>query len=79
MKLGKREEALLHFQYCLKVQGNTTIMRKAYKKLLQLYLTDYQFYQALNIVKIGDICSIRLNGWANVVEAFMGIIKGHYQ
>lgn len=54
-------------------------MRKAYKKLVELYLSDYQFYEALNIVKIGNICSIHVDGWANVVEAFMAIIKGRYQ
>lgn len=54
-------------------------MRKAYKKLVELYLSDYQFYEALNIVKIGDISSIHVDGWANAVESFMAIIKGRYR
>lgn len=54
-------------------------MKKSYKKLIELYLENYQFYEALNVVKLGDICGIRVEGWANVVEAFMLVIKGHYE
>jgi hypothetical protein len=54
-------------------------MSKAYKRLLELYLENFQFYEALNVVKLGDISNIRPDGWANAVEAFMLIIKGHYE
>lgn len=43
-----------------------------------MYLTNYQFYEALNVVKLGNISGIHLKGWGDVVEAFMAIIKGHY-
>ena len=54
-------------------------MKKAYKQLLEGYLRNYQFYEALNVVKLGDICKIRPEGWGNVVEAFMLIIKANYE
>jgi len=67
LKLEKREEGLLHLEYCLRVQGNPHLMKKAYKQLLEGYLKNYQFYEALNVVKLGDICKIRPEGWGNVV------------
>ena len=44
-----------------------------------MYLQNYQFYEALNVVKLGDICDIKIEGWGNVIESFMLIIKGHYE
>jgi hypothetical protein len=29
-------------------------MEKAFKTLLQLYLEDYQFYEAINVLKMGE-------------------------
>lgn len=40
------------------MQTNNKIARKAFKKLLQLYLENYQFYEALNIVKLGEISKV---------------------
>lgn len=54
-------------------------MRKAYKKLIQLYLENYQYYEALNIVRLGDIVGLQLEGWGKVVAAFMLIIKGSFE
>lgn len=54
-------------------------MRKAYKKLIQLYLENYQYYEALNIVRLGDIVGLQLEGWGKVVGAFMLIIKGSFE
>ena len=79
MKLGKRQEGLLHLEYCLRVQGNVNLMTKAFRKLIETYIENYQFYEALNVVKLGDICNIRIDGWGNVIEAFMLIIKGSYE
>ena len=57
---------------------NTKIIKKAYKKLLQIYLQNFQFYEALNIIKLGDICKVDLDWWKRTVESFMLIIKGEY-
>jgi hypothetical protein len=53
IKLNKREEGLLNLEYCLRMQTNSKIAKKAFKKLIQLYLENYQFYEALNIVGLG--------------------------
>jgi hypothetical protein len=58
IKLGKREEGLLNLEYCLRMLTNKRIARKAFKKLIQLYLENHQFYEALNIVKLGQIGGI---------------------
>jgi hypothetical protein len=55
IKLGRREEGLLNLEYCLRMVTNKKIARKAFKKLIQLYLENYQFYEALNMVKLGQI------------------------
>jgi len=54
-------------------------MRKAYKKLIQLYLENYQYYEALNVVRLGDIVGLQIEGWGKVVGAFMLIIKGSFE
>lgn len=35
------------------MQTNADVIQKAYKRLLRLYLEDYQFYEAMNIVELG--------------------------
>jgi hypothetical protein len=42
-------------------------MRRAFKKLIQLYLENYQFYEALNVVRLGEISGLKLEGWGTVV------------
>lgn len=73
------QEGLLNLEYCLRLQTNTKIMRKAYKKLILVYLENYQFYEALNIVKLGDICGVSLESWSKTVESFMLVIKGQFE
>lgn len=79
IRLGMKEKGLLNLEYCLRMQTNRKIAKKAYKKLLQLYLENYQFYEALNIVKLGEICRVELEHWKKTVESFMLIIKGQYE
>jgi hypothetical protein len=40
------------------MQTNKKIARKAFKKLIQIYLENNQFYEALNIVKLGEITKV---------------------
>jgi hypothetical protein len=39
------------------MQTNKKIARKAFKKLIQIYENN-QFYEALNIVKLGEITKV---------------------
>lgn len=78
IKLGKREQGLLNLEYCLRMQTNSKVAKKAFKKLLQLYLENYQFYEALNIVRLAEISKVEVEWWRRAVEAFMLIIKGQH-
>lgn len=78
-QLSRREQAILHLEYCLRLQGRPVLMTRAYKQLLQLHLAEGQFYEAREVVELGRQAGITPNGWANVVESFMAIIKGHYE
>ena len=60
------------------MQTNRKMARKAFKKLIQLYLENYQFYEALNIVALGQIGRVELEWWQRAVEGFMLVIKGQY-
>lgn len=79
VQLNRKEQAILHLEYCLRLEGRPAIMTRAYKHLLQLYLADNQFYEAVQVVQLGRQAGIAPKGWANVVESFMTIIKGHYE
>lgn len=79
MKVGQKEKGILNLEYCLRVQTHQKLMRKAYKILLMSHVEDHLFYEAVEVVKLGTICGIDLPNWANMVSAFMAIIKGHYE
>lgn len=63
----------------MRLQTNPSITKKAYKKLIVSFLKKYQFYEALNIVKLGDKCGIELPEWRDTIESFMQIIKGGHE
>lgn len=44
IKIGRREEGLLNLEYCLRMQTHKKLAKKAFKKLIQLYLENFQFY-----------------------------------
>ena len=63
----------------MRLQTNPKLVQRAFKKLIQIYLENYQFYEALNVVKLGEICSLDHELWKKSVEGFMLIIKAHYE
>ena len=63
----------------MRLQTNLSITKKAYKKLIVCFLKNYQFYEALNIVKLGDKSGIQLSEWRDTIESFMQIIKGGHE
>jgi hypothetical protein len=67
VQLNRKEEALLHLEYCLRLQGRPTLMLRAYKQLLQLHLGNSQFYEALEVVQLGRQAGVTPKGWADVV------------
>lgn len=42
------------------------------------YFQSCQFYEALNVVNLGEQSGVKLKYWKMTVESFMEIIKGHY-
>lgn len=58
IKLECEQKGLLDLQYSMRLQTNPSITKKAYKKLIVCFLKNYQFYEALNIVKLGEKCGI---------------------
>lgn len=58
MKLNHHEEGTNHLEYAIRLDSNPTIIEKAYRKLLLLYLENFQFYEAENVVKLGKIYKI---------------------
>lgn len=49
------------------MQTNQKVARKAFRKLIQLYLENHQFYEALNVVRLGDIGKVDLEWWRRSV------------
>lgn len=78
LKLEMREKGLLDLEYSMRLQTNFSIVKRAYRRLILNYLQNYQFYQAVNTVKLGEQCAIELPEWKKSVESFMLIIKGSY-
>ena len=79
MKLDNKEKGLFHLEYCIKLQRNQQTIEKAYKKLIVCFLEDSQFYEAVNVVELGDRCGIELEDWKRLVESLMNVVKGHHK
>lgn len=49
------------------MQTHKKLAKKAFKKLIQLYLENFQFYEALNVVQLGQVAGVDAEWWQRSV------------
>jgi len=54
---------VLSLEYAVRLQSNISIVNKAYKRLVLHYFEGCQFYEALNVLMLGEQSGVRIKEW----------------
>ena len=56
LKTNRKQEGILNLEYCIKLQAKDSnlLVQKAFKTLIEVYVSDFQFYEAINILKLNQ-------------------------
>ena len=70
---------LNHLEYAIRLETNEQIIEKAFKRLVLLYLSNYQFYEAQSICKMSGVYAMKVEWWKEMVDCFMLVIRNQYE
>ena len=70
---------LNHLEYAIRLETNEQIIEKAFKRLVLLYLSSYQFYEAQNICKMSEVYAMEVEWWKEMVDCFMVVIRNQHE